>query len=179
MKIALVLLSMISLPALAQRSRVMEEHMSRVAEERARAAGITRAADANGNLVRANQTVSCDGSGPQVSLVKMNFKDGTQGSYLVHGTRGPLHFDRRLHVLRFENGVLKSTPHHMVWGLTYGGWRFERQPELAQSCPRCDRFGDVENWTIESVSLRDFAGCPAPAVDNPVAISSDEGTSTR
>ncbi len=172
--LSLIILSLLTITAhsdeLSLRERINTRFRStadRWAAENAEAQlqgnAVFEMAAVNAPLITPNSQINCNvrqaSLGEGARGVKMKFKDGQEETFIAYGVQGILWTDRKLKVVKLENGKLVPSLHHLVWGRTNGGWRFERQPELAKSCPRCDRFGNVESWSIVPVDLHSMAGC--------------------
>src|SRR5262249_40187360 len=145
----------------------MDQYLARLRQEQGKAEMITLAARHNGPLIKPGARIACNvvpaANTEPVQAVRMKYNDGTEEPVLFFSTAhsklvayglqvlsfplaatNSVRSQRQLTVARIENGVIKVSVNWMVLNhADYGGWRFEREPEKATTCPKCDRFKTV------------------------------------
>lgn len=139
----------------------MADWQIQVAEAQARAAGINKAANRNAGVVKMGEKVDCRRQ-DKVQILSLKFKDGKSAEYIVTGTDVFTWINRKLTVAKIENGVPSATTHQILFGATYGGWRWEREPEKASLGRSYNRFADVAELNLSESTLQKAAGCTEP-----------------
>lgn len=140
----------------------MADWQIQVAEAQVRAAQINKVAKQNGGVVRMGQKIDCNGQ-DKVQLLNLKFKDGKSAEYIVVETDAYTWINRKLTVAKIENGTPSATKHQILFGASYGGWRWEREPEKASLGRSYNRFADVADLNLVESTLQKAAGCtPSP-----------------
>lgn len=166
----LVLIFIAFEPAFAQ-SKV-QAWMKVVAHNQVLSADFDEAARHNSALLKTGDRVNCSND-QELKVISMQFKDGTTADYLVSEVDGYVWFKRKFKILTPKNGSLVSTVHKVEFSASYNGWRFETRPELAITCDSCDRFKDVEGWTLSEIAYPIAMGCEIEA-PKPVSPNDDD-----